>query len=78
MSYTKVFEVPPDIPIILSNLLLWYFLFAFIMIKPISIEILLTFLVIIILSLLTQYVANARNHQLILLNYLSGSDVFQT
>ena len=61
MCYTKVFEIPPDIPKILSNLLLWNFLFAFIMINPISIEILLTFLVIIILSLLTQYVANARN-----------------
>ena len=62
MCYTKVFEIPPDIPKILSNLLLWNFLFAFIMINPISIEILLTFLVIIILSLLTQYVANTRNH----------------
>ena len=40
----------------------WNFLFTFIMINPISIEILLTFLVIIILSLLTQYVANTRNH----------------
>ena len=62
MCYTKVFEIPPDIPKILSNLLLWKFLFAFIMINPISIEILLTFLVIIILSLLTQYAANTRNH----------------
>ena len=62
MCYTKVFEIPPDIPKILSNLLLWNFLFAFIMINPISTEILLTFLVIIILSLLTQYVANTRNH----------------
>ena len=78
MCYTKVFGIPPDIPKILSNLLLWNFLFAFIMNNPISIEILLTFLVIIILSLLTQYVANASNHQLILLNYLSSSDVFQT
>ena len=78
MCYTKVFEIPPDIPKILSNLLLWNFLFAFIMNNPISIEILLTFLVIIILSLLTQYVANTSNHQMILLNYLSSSDVFQT
>ena len=62
LCYTKVFEIPFDIPKILSNLLLWNFLFTFIMINPISIEILLTFLVIIILSLLTQYVANTRNH----------------
>ena len=72
MCYTKVFELPPDIPKILSNLLLWNFLFAFIMINPISIEILLTFLVIIILSLLTQYVCEYTQSSLILINYLSG------
>ena len=78
LCFTKVFKIIFDLPKILWSLWLLNFLFAFIMINPISIEILLTFLVIIILSLLTQYVANARNHQLILLNYLSGSDVFQT
>ena len=72
MCYTKVFEIPPDIPKILSNLLLWNFLFAFIMINPISIEILLTFLVIIILSLLTQYNCEYTQSSLILINYLSG------
>ena len=72
LCYTKVFEIPFDIPKILSNLLLWNFLFAFIMINPISIEILLTFLVIIILSLLTQYVCEYTQSSLILINYLSG------
>ena len=48
MCYTKVFEIPPDIPKIISNLLLWNFLFAFIMINPISLVILLASIVIII------------------------------
>ena len=72
ISFTKVFEIPFDIPKILSNLLLWNFLFAFIMINPISIEILLTFLVIIILSLLTQYVCEYTQSSLIIINYFSG------
>ena len=75
MCYTKVFEIPPDIPKILSKLLLWNFLFAFIMINPISIEILLTFLVIIILSPLIQNVANARHPQSDPRIHPSGSDV---
>ena len=62
MQFTKFFEIPFGLPKILSNLLLLKFLLACIMVNPISIEILLTFLVIIIVSLLTQYVANTRNH----------------
>ena len=45
------------------------------MVKPISLIILLTSLVIIILSLLFQYVANARNPQLDPRSHPSGSDV---
>ena len=75
MCYTKVFEIPPDIPKILSNLLLWNFLFAFIMINPISLEILLAPFVIIFLSPLIQYVANARNPQSDPRIHPSGSDI---
>ena len=78
MCFTKVFKIIFDLPKILWSLWLLKFLLAGIMVNPISLVVLMTFLVIIILSLLTQYVANAHNHQLILLNYLSGSDVFQT
>ena len=63
MYFTKVFEIPFDLPKILSNLLLLKFLLACIMVNPISLVILLTSFVIIILSLLIQYVANARNPQ---------------
>ena len=78
MCFTKVFKILFDLPKILWSLWLLKFLLACIMVNPISLVVLMTFLVIIILSLLTQYVANASNHQLILLNYLSSSDVFQT
>ena len=47
MCFTKVFEIPFDLLKILSNLLLWNFLFAFIMINPISLVILLASIVII-------------------------------
>ena len=55
----KVFEIPFDLPKIQSSLLL----LACITNNPISLVILLASLVIIILSLLIQYVANARNPQ---------------
>ena len=44
------------------------------MVNPISLVVLLTFLVIIILGLLTQYVCEYTQSSLILINYLSGSD----
>ena len=47
-------------------------LLACIMDNPISLVVLLTFLVIIILSLLTQYVCEYPQSSLILINYLSG------
>ena len=78
LCFTKVFKIIFDLPKILWSLWLLKFLLACLMVNPITLVVLLTFLVIIILSLLTQYVANASNHQLILLNYLSSSDVFQT
>ena len=61
MQFTKFFEIPFGLPKILSNLLLLKFLLACIMVNPISIVILLATFVNIILSPLTQYVANARN-----------------
>ena len=70
--FHKVFEIPFDLPKILSNLLLWNFLLALIMINPISLVVILTFLVIIILSLLTQYVCEYPQSSLILIDYLSG------
>ena len=48
------------------------FLLACIMVNPISLVVILTFLVIIILSLLTQYVCEYPQSSLILINYLSG------
>ena len=63
MCFTKVFEILFDLPKILSSLLLLKFLLACIMVNPISLVILLASFVIIILSPLIQYVANARNHQ---------------
>ena len=71
----KVFEIPFDLPKILSNLLLLKFLFACIMVNPISLVILLASLVIIILSPLIQFVANARNPQSYPRIHASGSDV---
>ena len=48
------------------------FLLACIMVNPISLVVLLTFLVIIILGLLAQYVCEYAQSSLILINYLSG------
>ena len=48
------------------------FLLACIMVNPISLVVILTFLVIIILSLLTQYVCEYPQTSLILINYFSG------
>ena len=62
MCFTKVFEIIFDLPKILWGLWLLKFLLACIMVNPISLVVLMTFLVIIILSLLTQYSANTRNH----------------
>ena len=45
---------------------------ACIMVNPITLVVLLTFLVIIILSLLTQYVCEYTQSSLILINYFSG------
>ena len=63
MCFAKDFEIPFDLPKILSSLLLLKFLLACIMVNPISLVILLSFLVIIILSLLIQNIANAHNPQ---------------
>ena len=51
------------------------FLLAYIMINPINLVILLAFIVIIILSLLIQYVVNARNPQSDPRIHPSSSDV---
>ena len=48
LVFHKVFEIPFDLPKTLSNLLLWNFLLALIMINPISLVILLASFVIII------------------------------
>ena len=72
MCFTKVFKIIFDLPKILWSLWLLKFLLACIMVKPISLVVLLTFLVIIILSLLTQYVCEYPQTSLILVNYLSG------
>ena len=71
----KVFEIPFDVSKILNNLLLLKFLFACIMVNPISLVILLASLVIIILRPLIQFVANARNPQSCPRIHSSGSDV---
>ena len=63
MCFTKVFKIIFDLLKILWSLWLLKFLLACIMVNPISLVVLMTFLVIIILSLLIQYVANARNPQ---------------
>ena len=70
--FTKVFKIPFDLPKILSSLLPLKFLLACIMVNPISLVVLMTFLVIIILSLLTQYVCEYTQSSLILINYLFG------
>ena len=75
MYFTKVFEIPFDLPKIPSSLLLLKFLLACIMVNPISLVILLASLVIIILSPLIQFVANARNPQSDPRIHPSGSDV---
>ena len=75
MSFTKVFKILFDLPKILWSLWLLKFLLARIMVKPISLVVLLTFLVIIILSPLIRFVANARNPQTDPRIHPSGSDV---
>ena len=75
MCFTKVFEIPFDLPKILSSLLLLKFLLACIMVNPISLLILLASLVIIILSPLIQFVVKARNPQSDPSIHPSGSDV---
>ena len=72
MCFTKVFKILFDLPKILWSLWLLKFLLACIMVNPISLVVLMTFLVIIILSLLTQYVCECTQSSLILINYFSG------
>ena len=76
MSFTKVFKILFDLPKILWSLWLLKFLFARIMVNPISLVVLLASLVIIILSPLIQFVANARNPQSDPRIHPSGSDIF--
>ena len=75
MCFTKVFKIIFDLPKILWSLWLLKFLLACIMVNPISLVILMAYLVIIILSLLIQYVANARNPQSDPRIHPSSSDV---
>ena len=75
MYFIKVFEIPIDLPKILSSLLILKFLLACIMVNPISLVILLTSLVFIILSPLIQYVEDARIPQSNPRIHPSGSDV---
>ena len=72
LCFTKVFKIQFDLPKILWSLWLLKFLLACIMVNPISLVVILTFLVIIILSLSTQYVCEYPQTSLILINYLSG------
>ena len=72
MCFTKVFKIIFDLPKTLWSLWLLKFLLACIMVNPISLVVLMTFLVIIILSPLTQYVCEYTQSSLILINYLSG------
>ena len=72
MCFTKVFKIIFDLPKILWSLWLLKFLLACIMVNPISLVVILTFLVITILSLLTQYVCEYTQSSLILINYFSG------
>ena len=73
--FTKVFKISFDLPKIFRSLLLLKFLLTSIMINPISLIILLASFVIIILSPLIQYVANARNPQSDPRIHPSGSDI---
>ena len=75
MCFTKVFKIIFDLPKILWSLWLLRFLFARIMVNPISLVILLASIVIIILSPLIRFVANARNPQTDPRIHPSGSDV---
>ena len=75
MCFTKVLEIPFNFLEILSSLWLLKFLLACIMVNPISLVILLASLVIIILSPLIQFVANARNPQSYPRIHSSSSDV---
>ena len=75
MCFTKVFKIIFDLPKIFWSLWLLKFLLACIMVNPISLVVLLTFLVIIILSPLTQYVCEYTQSSLILISYFSGSDI---
>ena len=76
MCFTKVFKILFVLPKILWSLWLLKFLLAHIMVNPISLVVLLTFLVIIFLSQLIQYVANARIPQSDPRIHPSGSDIF--
>ena len=75
LCYTKVFEIPFDIPKILSNLLVWNFLFAFIMINPISIVIILASFVTIIFETVDSICCECSQSSVESWDYLSGSDV---
>ena len=70
--FTKVFEILFNPPKILWSLWLLKFLLACIMDNPISLVVILTFLLITILSLLTQYVCEYTQSSLILISYFSG------
>ena len=72
---SPILEIPFDLPKILSILLLLKFLIACIMVNPISLVILLTSIVIVILSPLIRFVANAWNPQTDRRIHPSGSDV---
>jgi len=72
---SPILEISFDLPKILSILLLLKFLIACIMVSPISLVILLTPIVIVILSPLIRFVANARNPQTDPRIHPSGSDV---
>ena len=75
MCFTKVFKIIFDLLKLLWGLWLLKLLLACIMVTPISLVVILTFLVIIILSPLIQFVANARNPQSYPRIHSSGSDV---
>ena len=73
--FHKILRNTIRFPKILSSLLLLKFLLACVMVNTINIVILLASLVIFILSMLIQYVANARNPQPDPRIHPSGSDV---
>ena len=72
LVFHKSLQITIDLPKILWSLWLLKFLLACIMVNPITLVVLLTFLVIIILSPLTQYVCEYTLSSLILINYFSG------